>query len=385
MIEHIDSALKATQAALFSRQVYFPGHPSVTQHLDRAGALLQSILKRAPRIDLIILEDRVVSSSTALPSSRELLEGIGALLRKQGVEHLSILRGVTKQELTLWLDALLEGRPLDKCKHIRIGHLSAEQKAGGAGAQADPGISDIPDPELLVGPHPRQQAAAVQRVWRTLKKEQLPPSDVLSSIVAHICAAVTESGGSLLHLATLKRHDEYTFVHTINVAILAAALGEAVGVGADELHDLTIAALLHDIGKTTIPQTLLGKTSGLTEAEKRTMQRHPIEGARLLLNAKDLPEMAAIVAYEHHIKLGGGGHPRLPGAGRITLASQVVQVADIFDALRTNRPYRDAFSLEKSEAIMREEEGESFDPDLLDLFFSRVARGTDRDGVRRAA
>jgi putative nucleotidyltransferase with HDIG domain len=318
-----------------------------------------------------------------------LLEGLGARLRKRGVDHISFLRGVTKQELAHWLDALLEDGPLDKSKHIRIGHLSADKKSsaggGGGGGSADPGIDDIPAPELLVGPHPRQQAVAVQRVWRTLKKEQLPPSDVLSSIVAHICAAVTESGGSLLHLATLKRHDEYTFVHTINVAILAAALGEATGVGADELHDLTIAALLHDIGKTTIPQSLLGKTSGLTEAEKRTMQRHPLEGARLLLNAKDLPEMAAIVAYEHHIRLGGGGYPKLPSGGRITLASQIVQVADIFDALRTNRPYRDAYSLEKSEEIMFEDAGSAFDADLLKLFFGRVARGTDRDGVRRAA
>jgi putative nucleotidyltransferase with HDIG domain len=187
---------------------------------------------------------------------------------------------------------------------------------------------------------------------------------------------VASSASALIPLAPLKRHDEYTFVHTINVAILSISLGEAVGLNDQAVYELSIGALLHDVGKQAIPKEILSKHGLFTPEERQLMEIHPIEGARMLINTPGVPELAAVVAYEHHIRADGGGYPRVPNQWRLNLASRIVQLADVFDALRTNRPYRPGLPLPKIVELMKAEVGSFFDADLVKVFFEQVvARG----------
>ena len=106
------------------------------------------------------------------------------------------------------------------------------------------------------------------------------------------------------------------------------------------------------------------------------MQLHTIEGARILLNTPGVPELAPIVAYEHHVRVNGSGYPRVPKGWKLNLASRIVQMADVFDALRTTRPYRVGLPIPKVVEVMRNDVGVFFDADLLKIFFERViARG----------
>jgi HD-GYP domain-containing protein (c-di-GMP phosphodiesterase class II) len=194
----------------------------------------------------------------------------------------------------------------------------------------------------------------------------------LGDAVAGISRVLAQSGDSILPLAPLKRHDEYTFVHTINVGILSAALGEALGFDVRTVHELNISALLHDIGKQMVPGDLLNKNGRFTDEEFRIVQLHPVNGARLLLTTSGVPELAAIVAFEHHIRVDGTGYPRVPSSWKLNLASRIVQVADVFDALRTNRPYREALTPPEIVEVMTRDAGTFFDPDLLDIFLRKV-------------
>lgn len=111
------------------------------------------------------------------------------------------------------------------------------------------------------------------------------------------------------------------------------------------------------------------------------MRRHPLEGARLLFASKDVPEIAAVVAYEHHMHVNGSGYPRVTPGWKLNFASQIVQVADVFDALRTHRPYRAALSFADAHEIMSRDAGRLYDKELVDVFFKRVARQTDREAA----
>ena len=114
-----------------------------------------------------------------------------------------------------------------------------------------------------------------------------------------------------------------------------------------------MGAVLHDLGKRDIASEILNKPGKLTEAEFDVIREHPAAGARALLQMKDVPEVAVIIAYEHHMHLDGTGYPDARGRAP-HLCSQIVQLADVYDAMRTHRPYRPAMSLDQTTRIMRE-------------------------------
>jgi len=149
-------------------------------------------------------------------------------------------------------------------------------------------------------------------------------------------------------------------------------LAERLSLGSAEARALGVAGLLHDIGKTVIPRDILEKPGRLSDAERAAMYRHPEEGARLILGADEDLDLAAIVAYEHHIMIDGGGYPPVRDRRECHYASRLVHVCDVFDALRTRRPYRDAWPLEDAAHHLRERAGHEFDPQLIGPFLELI-------------
>jgi putative nucleotidyltransferase with HDIG domain len=173
-------------------------------------------------------------------------------------------------------------------------------------------------------------------------------------------------------------------IHIVNVALLAMALGEAVGFPSALVRELGMAALLHDIGKLRVPPEILNASGSLSAEQRAIIRRHPEDGARMLLATKGATDLAVAVAYEHHLQYDGGGYPSVPRNWQVNLASEITHVADVFDALRTNRPYRPALPRERIAAMMTEDAGTVFDPRLLDIFFDAVVPRTvavGEDGV----
>jgi HD-GYP domain-containing protein (c-di-GMP phosphodiesterase class II) len=126
-----------------------------------------------------------------------------------------------------------------------------------------------------------------------------------------------------------------------------------------------VAALLHDIGKVKLSGEVLRKEGTYTPEERAEIERHPIEGARLILARHRHLDLAAVVAYEHHLWHAGGGYPRLTFPREPHYASRIVQVCDVYDALLSRRPYREAFTPDAAVGILLEGSGRIFDPDLV--------------------
>ncbi len=204
------------------------------------------------------------------------------------------------------------------------------------------------------------------------------PMAEVEAIVHGLALTIRREQDVLLPLLDLRTFDEYTTTHSCNVSMLAIGLSEALGLSDADARAIGTAALLHDIGKMRLPQELLTKPGKLTDAERRLIETHPVEGARILSERGAGNGLNATVAYEHHIWYNGtAGYPRFEFARATHYASRIVHVCDIYDALCARRPYRDAWPREKALALIESLAGTELDPGITPAFVGMVRGATE--------
>lgn len=368
MIDIVNGAMLELQSAALARALYPEGHPRIQASEARAAAMLGELFAHRAEISVFAVDNRVVFDDQQLPSSVSLAGSLFSLLRRKGADQLTLRAGLGSRELSEFLDDLTAHGPgsqeaLRPSTHVSFGALVP----GARRVTAAPPPASLPSTPL-----PRATPEALEGVWSGIRQARDLDADMLGDVVSTLSRAVADGSCAILPLAFVKDYDEYTFVHIVNVGILTMALGEALGFDGNMTHELGMAALLHDVGKMAVPLEVLNKSGRFTEEEYKTMQVHPVEGARMLLRTRGVPDLAAVVAYEHHVRFDGGGYPKVPSGWRLNLASRICQIADVYDALRTDRPYRPGMPIEKIAKIMKGDAGTYFDPELLTVFFERV-------------
>jgi putative nucleotidyltransferase with HDIG domain len=188
--------------------------------------------------------------------------------------------------------------------------------------------------------------------------------------------AIMQDESTLLGLANIKNYDEYTFNHSVNVAIYAIALGQRIGIPKKHLSHLGMAGLFHDIGKTQIPKEILNKSGKLSSEEWTMMRAHPIVGSEIVMRMKEWGELSTRLidaTFEHHLKYDLTGYPRLTRKRKITLFGRIVTIADFYDALVRPRVYnRFPYVSEKILGIMLERSGKDFDPAIVKVFINMI-------------
>jgi putative nucleotidyltransferase with HDIG domain len=197
--------------------------------------------------------------------------------------------------------------------------------------------------------------------------------DVVESTVAYVL-----KGQRAFHsLLRVMSYDYYTYSHCVNVCTFSLALAQASGItDAEELFLLGTGALLHDVGKTKIPEAVLNKPGPLTPTEMDLMKKHPQFGFEIVKSTDVIPDMSYYPIIQHHEREDSNGYPNKAGAGEIHIYSKMVAIADVFDAMTTRRTYRDALSTFQALKTMHESE-KSFERRLLDAF-THLMGPTDR-------
>jgi putative nucleotidyltransferase with HDIG domain len=247
------------------------------------------------------------------------------------------------------------------------------------GEQPRPGADIVPEATIRFSLG--EEAEAIRWMHEEVKNTGGLPLAEAEAVVRSLSVAMHGDQQIVLPLLHLKEFDQYTTTHSMNVSVLAMALAEFMGLGASDVRGFGVAGLLHDLGKTRIPLDILTKPGKLTPDERELMNAHPVQGARIILEAEEKLDLAAVVAYEHHIMLNGGGYPR-PHYGRAChRASNLVHVCDVYDALRTKRPYRDAWEAEKILPYLEGRAGMEFDPEIVAAFIAMMRKWEPRVAV----
>lgn len=172
-------------------------------------------------------------------------------------------------------------------------------------------------------------------------------------------------------LSMVNSKDRYTYGHSERVAHYAAGLAEAVGLKPHEVKRIKLAAFLHDIGKVEVPADVLNKAGPLTADERRLVQRHPVTGAGIVGEIESLQDIVPAILH-HHERFDGRGYPAGLAGPAIPLAARIIAVADSYDAMTSERPYRPALNTDKAVKEIRKEAGGQFDPQLADIFINKV-------------
>ena len=197
---------------------------------------------------------------------------------------------------------------------------------------------------------------------------------VIGTIVDHIVEVEFQS--TLLGMTTIKDHDEYTYFHSVNVSILAIALGNKIGLPRKVLADIGLAALFHDIGKVDIPLEVLNKPAKFSDEEWGIMKQHPWSGAAKIFQFRGVNDASiaiAISAFEHHMNDDLSGYPKVESAFKLDLFSRIIAIADRYDAITSSRVYdRAARSPDEALSIMHGRGGSELDHVLLKMFIQMV-------------
>jgi HD-GYP domain-containing protein (c-di-GMP phosphodiesterase class II) len=361
--------LRALHAAIEGTRVLGAEHAAVQAKclaaatmLSRASEGLRLRRDSAGLIHVVSFDGRVACGGVPLPTAAPLASTLFASFATVGGPALSIASKVEASDVEQMAKAVMmrDGGLVPAGHALRACRVVSQLAQTGKAPQA-PTVD------------PARAGSTLQTAWESVRTGSHIPMHAVDSLAEQMHAMLRGDASAMLHLSALKTHDQYTFVHTVNVSLLSASLAQACGLSDAMVHDIAVGAMLHDVGKGLVPEHILNKKGKLEGNELAVMRRHPLDGARMLIDAGNAPDLAVVIAYEHHMHLNRTGYP-LPRQDHFPhLASQIVQVADMYDALRTNRPYRAGMPIEKAQEIMLAGAGVSHDKALLDWFFERIA------------
>ena len=216
----------------------------------------------------------------------------------------------------------------------------------------------------------------VREVTESIKNQKMLNVRKAKRLMQNAVNSILQDETTLLGLATIKNYDEYTFNHSVNVAIYAIAIGQRVGIPKKQLSHLGMAGLFHDIGKVQIPKEIINKTRKLTPEEWAVVRAHPVNGAKAVMRMKEWGELSTRMihgAFEHHLKFDLSGYPKLTRKLKLSLFGRIISLADFYDALVRPRVYnRFPYVSEKILGIMLERSGKDFDPALVKVFINML-------------
>ncbi|MEC9490753.1 MAG: HD-GYP domain-containing protein [Halanaerobiales bacterium] len=195
----------------------------------------------------------------------------------------------------------------------------------------------------------------------------------LKGVVEDITDELVLNEDVLLNLVSLKSTSDYTYEHSVNVSVVCIALGKMLGYSKNELFKLGMGGMLHDVGKTLIPEEILNKPGSLTDYEYQVMKNHPELGFNYLQQIESISPLSRIVVYSHHERVDGSGYPRGLKEDEIHEFARVAAIADVFDALTSDRVYRDRWPTYKAAEYIMNHTEELFDYQLVKKFLPQVS------------
>ena len=358
-MEHLVSVIVA---AVNARTLYPAMHPQV---FDAVGGVITALSevcaeRQSDSATLLIIGDDLVADQEVVRKPSLMQRQFVDMLQRHGIERLTLADGIAYNECHDFVTALAAGDTPESSSHVILGRVKVA-------------VDDEKSPGKEKREFPNDEFNIVREAFGRFRIDGRMPLSPMENLVWGFIEALSQTTRTMLPLAKLKEHDEYTFVHAVNVSLLVLAQARSFGIQGSMLHAFGMAALLHDIGKLMVPVDVLNRPGKLEGEDWRLMQSHAEQGAWYLSEADGATPLSIVVAYEHHLRYDGKPNYPTTRAGRIpNLATRMTSIADSYDALSTQRPYSKPRARATAVQLLRDRVDTFYDPLLLANFIQLV-------------
>lgn len=259
---------------------------------------------------------------------------------------------------------------------LKNSYIERIKKLGYSGIYITDDISKDIEIENVIDDNLRIQA--VQSVKKTFVKStnnNISTTSINESkeLIKNIVESIINTRNLMVNIIDIKVFDDYTYYHSTNVAVLSIVLGISMGLRKELLYDLGLGALLHDIGKVFINKNILNKNGKLTKDEYNLIKEHTTLGYNYLNKNVSLPTRAYLSVLQHHERFDGSGYPNNLKGKDISIFGKIIAIADVYDALTSDRPYRKALLPSEAVEYLMASGGSMFDTELIKIFVTKVA------------
>jgi putative nucleotidyltransferase with HDIG domain len=360
-----EELLRRFASGIRAAQLYAADHPLLGRNVDGLLNALKTLHQLLPAVTLGIVHGEFVVADTPLPKSSAGMKDLIERLTSNKIERIAFERGVAANDVVGLMLAIaqLSGKAPTAERswnfpHIRVGRITSDE----------PGKDGIASDMAAIRQLYTRAVSAAEAAWESAATEGKPDVPAALHAVEGLADAVTQNRTALVALTAMRSYDNYTFTHMVNVSILTMGQARAIGIEGRLLREFGLSALMHDIGKVRTPQEILQKPERLTEQEFVIMRRHPVEGAEILRRTPEMPILAPVVAFEHHLRMDGTGYPEGVSRGALNLGTMMCSIADVYDAMRSQRAYQQAFPTDRVLAVLKKNDGAHFDQQLVRRF-----------------
>jgi HD-GYP domain-containing protein (c-di-GMP phosphodiesterase class II) len=371
MLNKIKVTLIHFLSAIQTGKIYSAEHPKYFEFIEQAYNSLQEVLKEKKELVIGIVEDELAWEDEIFFDLSQKLRSLVLYLQERGIERIYFNQSLNKSELEKFITFLITPKvdlPKDPHDYLSL-HRVKNIKAGKIRALATDQEEETRTSKEMVKQYENSLQAISQSFDKLLNNEDIDYLDLRFNIL-NVMEKFMGRHQELLNLISVKKKDLVTFVHLLNVSILSMYIASKLGFSKEDVLDIGIAALFHDIGKISISLRILKKKSKLAEDEFLKIQDHSILGTKILTRYIDmLGILPIVVSFEHHMRYDLKGYPKVDFPHTPHLASYIVSLCDVYDALTQRRTYKKDYPPIEIYNMMMKEKGKLFDPKLLAKFF----------------
>lgn len=359
-------------AAVQNAGIYPDNHPQSISYIHETYRVLEELFEMKKEITLLLIGDSLMADNRPLAITGSCEAAFAQILKNNMIERVTFIKGLSLVQFKDFIRNLSSASvsSMLPIRHIKFGKLEIKDHEDQHPEHDESYAAEI---DTIHDMEAKTTDEKIKNIYRdTLGGGKINIEDT-NEIVRLFTENLHREADPLKLLAKTKSNDEYTFTHTTNVGIMTLFLAEHLGFKRSYLNDIGMAAILHDVGKVTTPDEVLSKPGPLTPDEQQVMETHAINGAFSLMEQGNITNIAVLAAFEHHMKYDGTGYPRVKGKWEQNIVSQMISVADVYDALRTIRPYRkDPVPMDRITQIFIEGSGTDFNPYLVEKFLNLV-------------
>lgn len=348
--------------ALKGLRLYPVEHPIIKKQIGDTARLACTLLQGQTHVRIGVLQDTLFINDHLFADPHPAAESLCLRFQEKQLAGVELLEGLSESELKVFLqlmngtvlgceefDRLLEQHDV---RHIRFLPEENEEEDGRQSARK------------IFG----RALKVVNTIFKDVRMGRIPSSAEAHKVVKDMARMTLADPHALLALSLLKNYDNYTFTHSVNVSVLALAIGRAAGLSEEELRTLGIGSLLHDIGKLKIDLAIINKPGKLSETEFAEIRKHPGMGAEIIRQMGGMTESVADIVLGHHLHFDRKGYPQNASIGGAFDLIDMTTIADTYDAITTLRPYQRPITPRLAIKELTYQAGTLLHPDYLERF-----------------